>query len=194
VRTALEQPNAVVFGWQYHYYGGGSRTLVTFTDLEQYLRHIERAYPGDHFTLFRLDHLIDRAALHVGDIHSTRAFTLEDSTTIRVGGRVRPLQDVLGDEWAEILMVRRFVGPLTGTIDVKPSELPGEDHERRQDFARDVAWGRGELIVFDQAVFEEDEHGGVVTTITPTDRRRVNALVDAKRPDAEGLVPLGGSY
>ena len=52
VRGAFRHPRAVVFGWQYYYSGGSARGTVAFTSTEGYFGHIERAKPGDHFTVF----------------------------------------------------------------------------------------------------------------------------------------------
>ena len=194
VRGAFRHPGAVVFGWQYYYKGGSSRSTVAFTSPEEYLGHIERAKPGDHFTLFELDALLDRSVVHIGDIHSTHILDLDGSTPVTIAGARRSLQDVLTDEDAEVLVIRRFAGLLTGRIDVTLSELPGTGDEREVNFKRDLLWGRGELVMFDQRLFDEDEYGGVVESISPVERRRIHALVDAKRPSLEGTVPLTGAY
>jgi hypothetical protein len=194
VLASLEGTSAVVFGWQYFYNGGSSRIEVAFTSSDQYLHHVERAKPGDHFTLFDLDALIHRAVVRLGHIYSTHRLELDNSTPMTVAGLDRSLHDVLVDEDAEVLVVRRFVEPITGTVDVRLSSLPGTGDERQADFQHDLRWGRGELVMFDQRVFDEDEHGGTVETLTPLEGRRVNALVDAKRPSLEGTVPLHGAY
>lgn len=194
VRGAFRHPRAVVFGWQYYYVGGSARGTVAFTSTEGYVGHIERAKPGDHFTLFELDALLDRALIHIGDIHSTHVLHLDGSTPVTKDGARRSLQDVVADEDAEVLVIRRFAGPLTGTIDVTLSELPGTGEEREVTFKRDLLWGRGELVMFDQRLLDEDEYGGIVETVTPVERRRIHALVDAKRPSLEGTVPLTGAY
>jgi hypothetical protein len=194
VLAAFQRRNAVVFGWQYSYFGGGSRSEVTFISPDQYLNHVERARPGDHFTLFDLDGLVDRAVLRLGDVRSTDSLELDAATPIGLAGSRRSLDDVLGDEDAEVLVLRRFVGPLTGTIDVTLMSLPGTGSERQADFQRNLHWGRGELVLFDERLFHEDEHGGTVETVTPLDRRRIHALIDAKRPSPEGTVPLSGAY
>jgi hypothetical protein len=194
VRGALRHPRAVVFGWQYFYKGGSSRSTVAFTSPEEYFGHVERAKPGDHFTLFELDPLLDRAVVQIGDIHSTHFLDLDGSTPVTIAGARRTLQEVLTDEEAEVLVIRRFAGSLTGTIDVTLSELPGTGDERMVNFKRDLLWGRGELVMFDQQLFDEDELGGILESISPLDRRRIHALVDAKRPSLEGRVPLTGAY
>ena len=171
-----------MFGWQYFYAGGSSRSAIAFTAYEQYLHHIERARLGDHFTLFELDALLDRAIVHIGDIHSTGRLALDE-----------PVVD-LADEDAEVLIVRRLVGPLTRAVDATVTELPGTSDERLEQFKRDLVWGRGELVIFDQRVFDEDEHGGLVSTVTAKEGRRINALVEAQRPSPEGTVPLAGPY
>lgn len=51
-----------------------------------------------------------------------------------------------------------------------------------------------EMLVFDAGVFDEDDSGGHVSSVTPIDRHRRNALVDAKRPSADGMVPPHGPY
>ena len=193
VQAALSNPSAVVFGWHYHYKGGTSRSIVAFTDFDEYLRYVERARPGDHFTSFELDALLELAVVHVGDIQSTHGLSLDGSTPVIVGGRRRSVQDVLADENAEVLLIRRFSGMLTGTTDVALTELPGTGDERRIAFGRELGWGRGELIMFDQWTLDEDVHGEVVDAVTP-DRTRVHALADVKRPSLEGTVPLNGPY
>jgi hypothetical protein len=161
---------------------------------EEYFGHIERAKPGDHFTLFELNALLDRAVIHIGNVHSTHILDLEGSTPVTIAGAHRSLQHVLTDEDAEVLVIRRFAGLLTGTVDVTLSQLPGTGDEREVTFKRDLLWGRGDLVMFDQRLFDEGEYGGIVETVTPVERRRIHALVDAKRPSPEGTVPLSGAY
>jgi hypothetical protein len=47
--------------------------------------------------------------------------------------------------------------------------------------------------MFDQQLFDEDEYGGVLESVSPVERRRIHALVDAKRPSLKGTVPLTGA-
>jgi hypothetical protein len=105
------------------------------------------------------------------------------------------LQAVLTDEDAEVLVIRRLAGPLTGTIDLTRSpSYPEQVTSARSNFKRDLLWGRGELVMFDQQLFDEDEYGGVLESVSPVERRRIHALVDAKRPSLKGTVPLTGAY
>jgi hypothetical protein len=69
-------------------FGGSSRRTVAFTSPEEYFGHIERAKPGDHFTLFELDAPLDRAVVHIGDIHSTHILDLDGSTPLPSPGHV----------------------------------------------------------------------------------------------------------
>jgi hypothetical protein len=53
----------------------------------------------------------------------------------------------------------------------------------------------GELLVFDEADLDRNlETGQTVETVSNTDLTRTFALVDAKRPDDQGLVPISGAY
>lgn len=190
-QTAFLGANNVVFGWQYHYYGGSSRSIIAFTSWEDYLRSIERARPGDFFTLFSLDATRELAVLRVGDVCSTHTLRPDELSEVDVAGKWQSLSDVLADDDAAVLIIRQFVGPLTGTMEVKLNELPGTPDERKMAFDQELLWGRGELIIFDQHLLDEDEHGMQSHRPAPG---RVHAMLEAKRPSLEGTIPLGGAY
>jgi hypothetical protein len=179
VRMAFRRANGVVFGWHYFYAGGSSRSTVVFTALDQYLHHIERASPGDIFTLYELDPLLDRAVVLLGDRHSTGPLVLREPV---VG---------LADEDAPLLIVRRFVGPLIETVDATATQLLGTSDERQVEFEQALLWGRGELALFDERVLDRRSVAG---SNAAQRGRPAHALVEAVRPSAEGTVPVSGPY
>jgi len=179
---------AVVFGWHYFFAGGSNRTEVVFTSNRDFLRYIERARPGDHLTLFDLEAVDQRAFLRVGLRESTARVAMTEPEVAMIDERL-----IRGEE---IAAVRRFVGPLTGEVEASVEELDGSDDQAALDATRIAwTWARGELYLFEQSTFDEDGEGGLIETVSPgAQQRRVNALVDAKRPSDGGLVPLSGPY
>lgn len=181
---ALSRKGALVFGWHYHFKGGSNRTRVQFHDFDSFLRHVERSRPGDHFTLFDLDSLAPHALMRRGAADSPARPTLEDSEWSQLRG-------LLSDRSFDLAVVRRFVGPLTGTV---VTEFWFPDDDEWIEFRRQFFSGLGEALFFSDNVFDLDADGNQVNLVDAYPGRRINALIDAKRPNSEGLVPLRGSY
>ena len=188
VEDALSRPGAMVFGWHYYFRGGSSRTGVQFHDFGSYLQYIERARPGDHFTLFDLDSIAAQAFLRRGAANSSARLNLDDDEW-------NQLRELLEDRSEGLVVVRRFVGPLTGTTHSDVDELWNPDDDEWTEFRRQLLWGLGEVLFFSDQVLDLDSDGNQVNCVTPNSAApRVHALVDAKRPSSEGLVPLHGPY
>jgi hypothetical protein len=53
----------------------------------------------------------------------------------------------------------------------------------------------GELVAFDEADLDRNaETGRTIETVSSLNLIRTHALLDAKRPDDQGLVPISGAY
>lgn len=161
-----------MFGWQHHYCGGASRSKVLFSRLDDYLAHVAGSRPGDHYTLFSLDELLQEY----------RGAVIEPGTPVWGESSEQPSQTVV---------VWRSVDPTSETVEAAVFEFERDDDDPD---LRDWPSDRGEVMMFDSRLLDEDDFGGAVTWVTPTDRRRRLAVVDAKRPNQEGLVPLHGVY
>jgi hypothetical protein len=185
VEDALSKPDAVVFGWHYHYAGGASRTDVVFTDYLDYLERTDWARPGDHFTLVDLDSAALLALARVGSPGSPDSPMLTSAQWEDLGQRVR--------NGKEVVVVRRYVA-LSGAVEVELSHDTYPEDEWLTAFKRELQAGRGELLIWDNEVFDESPTGSTSTVTPGPGSRRVHALVDAKRPSSNGTVPRSGPY
>jgi hypothetical protein len=52
----------------------------------------------------------------------------------------------------------------------------------------------GEFLFFLVETLNEDADGNLISSVSPGTRRRVNAVVDGKRPNEAGLTPASGAY
>ncbi|QXC60965.1 hypothetical protein KSP35_22060 [Aquihabitans sp. G128] len=184
VQGVLGRPHAVVFGWQYHFAGGSGRTTVVFTAYAEYLACISEARPGDHFTLYDLDSLIPLAFLQRA-VTSTDRHELPEADWELVAQRLRRGQDMV--------LVRRSVAS-SGASEVEVFEPTTPEDEWLADLRDAVRSRGGELLGFEAAILDAGVTG-IVSSVTPTSGEgRIHALVDAKRPDRDGAVPLSGPY
>ncbi len=188
VERAFASPSAVIFGWHYFFAGGSSRSMVDFESYDTYHAAVERARPGDHFCLFDLDSLHNVALLHTGDVRSQQSVALDDA-----GEKI--LRPILADGRNELAVVGRHQPPGSDVPAAWVEELWDLADSDWDDFRRRCATTPGEVFVFHQDVLDADQAGAPVRSVTATDgRRRVHALVDAKRPDEHGRVPSNGPY
>lgn len=187
MEEALSRPGALVFGWHYHYAGGGSRTRVRFHDYTSYLREVETARPGDHFTLFDLDTIAPHAFRREGSVDSSSGVSLSSDEWDDLRSRIE-------GEANEVVVVRRFIGPLTATVHSDVEEIWRPDDDEWVQFRSGLVWRPGEAVFFTDEVFDLAPDGSLIEAVTAYPNRRINALVDAKRPNAEGLVPRSGPY
>ena len=181
VEQVLARPMAGLFGWHYWYAGGSSRSSVTYTDFRSYLDEVEASRAGDHFTLYDFD-----------------ASSSLAMATVRVGSGAVPdlrslpqLTTLLAEPHAEVAIVAR--SPVGEMPAVHLVELNEPDDETWRE-VQELCAASAVTLVIDEAVLDLDEDGCVVATPSPAGKRRLHAVVDAKRPSAEGLVPTSGPY
>jgi hypothetical protein len=180
VTHALAKPGGLLVGWHRFYRGGNGPSLETFTSLQQYLGHIERSRPGDNVIAYELETIMQFCFLKVGRPESSGRCYLEESSMEMIRAQLRQSDN------EGVMIIRRFVGPLTGEVEAKASTLYDVDSVDA-DFRREVTFGHGELLAIRMSPFDwGDAPFG--------DRTPSYAIVDAKRPNDEGLVPLRGPY
>ena len=169
VRTALEA--GIVCGVQAFYCGGCGPEPCAFADLDAYLRAVEMSRPGDWFTLWSVPILADLDLLL---IRKREAPVSEDEFQ-------------KAKEWLNADLRREFLAvgcPANGV----PPEANWGDYgwfDRLQGLAYRCA-PTGEFAVLPLTdLLEENELGKWIPKLH---------LVDAKRPNDRGEVPLGGTY
>ena len=187
VRAAFEKPHNLVFGNHFYYYAGSSPSEFVFTDLDTYLAVVEASRIGDHFTSFSLADVRHLAFATFGSPES-------DAPIDPSGDELERLEHLLKSD-ADVTVVRRKVDP---SSDRTVGEVEGTcelDEEEWQETLAEWRQLDGELLVFEDDVLEQDQDGVPVYSVgADGDRRRVHALVDARRPNAQGRTPLSGSY
>ncbi len=171
VRRALAK--GWVFGIHYYYGGGGSGDCVAFKNIDEYLNRVTHARAGDLLTLWSVDQLRDLNSL----IAQTGRTTVQDITST-----ADEREDV---NWQVIDRYLAINGnELLAIADQSPS-LP------LRIILVDAGW-KAELQEF---VGSAIACGAtlVLAPLTEIDARG-QYLIRAKRPNADGEVPLRGSY
>jgi hypothetical protein len=186
------------------YYGGSARSELLFVNAQELIKHVKQSRPGDHFTLYDLDSVAPLAVLHLGDTSSRAAISLTEpvrSELARVGSE--------SPSHAVVLMQRACEqdGRVTRcSIVVREPEDLVDTWEQTQEFDAHLTWPRdgtfmplqawfGELFAFDETDLDRDAPSGrSIASVSASYLRRSHALVDAKRPDEDGLIPTSGAY
>ena len=185
VRSAFSLPDRVVFGWHYYYGGGGSGTLFCFSDFDRYYRELDASRPGDHFTVYSRNAILNKAICRVGEPGRDEAISFLDLPIV--------LKEALraGKEIC-FLSSKRISDP--DCVECNTGILWDLTDEEIQEELGLQSGRSGELLFFPLEKLDEDEAGQPITTVSPGKRRRVNALVDGKRANDTGLTPSSGPY
>ena len=185
VRKELEN-DGVVFGWHYYYAGGGSGTIFAFADYESYYQELIGSRPGDHFTVYSLDRLADRAIARVGAAHSERPILLDS--------RFAEVKRALA-AGKEVAFVWRRATAEPNRVECAADVMSGPAEEELAEALVTCSGRSGEIAFFLVDTLDEDEAGAPIASVSALgERRRVNAVVDGKRPDEAGLTPASGPY
>lgn len=169
VRFALD--DGILCGLHAFYCAGCGPEPCAYADLPSYLHDVEQSRPGDWFTLWSVPMLAKENRLL---IWKRKALVSE--------GELQDVSEWLNeDPWHEFVVVGR------ATLDAKPEAAWGDYDcfERIQDFAQKFA-STGEFALLPLANLMEpnDEHRWIPRC----------HVVDAKRPNERGEVPLRGAY
>ena len=204
VRATLARTGSVAFGWHYHFAQGSSRSPLVFGSAEDLLSYMERASPGDHFSLFDLDRVAPYAVAHFGDraANSPIAIALAHRLTLSgAAGRAH---------WKALVLIQRAClsdGTLArcSIAEWEPNDFTDDWNESRE-YVRGPSWPAdvdpspiaqwtGELYAFDETALDFDEEKGEsIYKVSPSAMKRSRALIDGKRPDDHGRTPLDGAY
>jgi hypothetical protein len=195
---------AVVFGFHYHYRGGASRDEVTFGSASDLISYLTAGRPGDHFTLFCLESVASLARMHLGVASIDDAIPFTDSVRADLA---RIASESL---WDEVTLVNRLTNRAgrvrrCSILGREPANLTAGWGEYG-DYVSGATWPRGgelvplrawsgEVFAFDEADLERDrETGAPIEGLIARGALRSWALIEAKRPNDEGLVPMTGAY
>jgi hypothetical protein len=204
IRKCFQTAGAVVFGWHYFYYAGRARSDVIFGSADELINLVEQARPGDHFSLYDMGRVRQLAIMHLGEPPSQSVVPLDSakrSELSRIGS-----ESHLG----VVILVQRSIKPdgrvaRCSIAELEPHDLMGNWEQAKQSDAW-ATWPRdgtvmpisrwsGELLAFDETVLDRDERTGEsIESVSSLGLNRTHALVGAKRPDDDGLVPVSGAY
>lgn len=158
-----------VFGRHYHYKGGRSGDNWAFYTFEQFWEYVSSSRPGDLYHAWSLPDLLERG---VALLHASGEESSSTSAAIESGlSRVKAYLDTRFNEYLAL-----FLPPDQKAIEVHLDDDSGLDDLR--DLIEEYRPLGSEIVVFP------------FTEIDAPDYR----LIDAKYPNAEGKVPLGGAY
>ena len=191
IQSAFDQPSVVVFGWHYWYAGGMTRNYVILTSRADFDKEVLRSRPGDHFTLYDLASTEGLAFVRFQERDS-----LVDGKPI--GQPLNRLKKALSDptdlRWGEVTLVQRRMDPASGSTTGELRAISPGQWTDWEELLTDPAFWRGEVYGFTASVLDEDAGGVPIAGVSPLERRRVHALLDAKIPDSAGRVPRSGPY
>lgn len=176
----------VIFGWHYYYAGGGSGSMFAFSDYESYYQELIQSRPGDHFTVYSPDMLLDQAIARIGSAGSDQPIWIDD--------RFAEVKNALA-AGKEVAFLWRRAAPETGRIECDAGVL-WDLAEGELEQSLGLRSGRcGEFLFFLTDTLDEDQEGIPIASVSATGgRRRVHAVVDGKRPNEAALMPASGPY
>ena len=183
VASTFHSSNIVV-GFHYFYYGGGSPDLLAYSSLEPYLERVNAARPGDAFTFYSLQAIIDDALLVIGRPDSLVPLD-------RLEDRLLPIVSAVASEM-EILAVWRVDrgdGVVACDVEILWDLTPEEWSEIRSKWSTRT----GEMSFFDINVLYEVETAGRRAR-EANQELPAGLAADGKRPDDRGFTPTGGAY
>jgi hypothetical protein len=166
--TRIQQAFAVgpVFGRHHHYASGSSADNWAFRTFEPFWHYVTRSKPGDLYVMWSLPDLLDKgvALLH---ITGDTVASIPDNCLVAV----KAYLDTPFNEFVAL-----FPSTDRGTIEVQLNDIDGYE-DLRERIERYSSPG-AEIIVFPFTRIATDDY----------------VLLEAKYPNAEGKVPIGGPY
>jgi len=174
----------VIFGWHYFYGGGRSGDMFCFSDYESYHQALLDSRPGDHFTVYSRNKLAAKALSRLAAPRSDRpvlnAHLTEVKNALAAGKEVAFLWCCTRPEDRGCECDAEILWDLT-------------DRELEESLGLGTKQG-GEYLFFLMETLDADVDGNTISSVSPGAQKRINALVDAKRPNEAGLTPVSGPY
>lgn len=184
VRQELSK-DGVIFGWHHYYAGGGSGDMFCFSDYESYYQELSESRPGDHFTVYSRNKLMSKTLSRLGDLKSNLpipdAHGLVEVKAALATGK-------------EVVFLWCNAPPATERIECDAGTLWDLTQEELEESLRLRSGRSGEFMFFLRETLDEDEEGNLISSVSAGAKRRVNAVVDGKRPNEAGLTPASGPY
>jgi hypothetical protein len=171
-RIENEISHGLILAHHYHFYGGRSRDEVAFDQFDGFMSYISLSKPGDAFTIWSLNQLLAKKLEIATAKYSPQS---RDEFLILPAASLRLIEEYLGQKYNEIngvYYLPNSAGPLKART---------YDQDMFGEFLVDVrSYSKpgGEVYIFSEEVIYQE----------------VNILLDAKYPNAEGEVPIGGAY
>ena len=160
-----------IFGRHHHFTGGSSADTWAFHTFEAFRAYLARSNPGDLYQLWSLPALLHR---RVALLQMTFG-ALSDAETFPAVDRglwaVKTYLDVPHNEFLAFYLMAE-----TSAIEVQLDDIDG--YEDLLEYVDRYSRPGGEIYVFPFTHIEADEY----------------LLLQAKYPNAEGKVPIGGPY
>jgi len=159
--------------------------MFCFSDYESYYRELSDSRPGDHFTVYSRNKLATKTLFRLGDLRSNQPILdthglVEVKTALAAGKEIVFL-------WCHAL-------PETERIECDAGTLWDLTEKELEESLRLRSGRSGEFMFFLLQMLDEDEGGNPITSVSTGAKRRVNAVVDGKRPNEAGLTPASGPY
>jgi len=168
-----------VFGWHLHYYGGRGADIIAFQDWQAYRSYIEGSRPGDRFILWSVGQLRSKGLILAEKSEGQNSSHQKMLEALEAAVRYLA-QRPYGPEGLEVVAVRRCGSGDGLEIRVFDIELLEELREFLE--SAQLVGDRWCVLPFTEVD-------------PPKEKARPEyLLVDAKRPNDSGAVPISGYY
>jgi hypothetical protein len=167
VKSALV--NGCIFGHHYHYYGGSAFTIWAYSDFSHFGEYISQSRPGDLYVIWSTTQLMDRnMALAWAQYNENIKLGIPLISEIQM----HAIEKYLDEDRNEIISVL---------------QRPDKSYARMYE--------RDELVDFVELLPDFTQPGGKVFVFPMKDiDTKDHILVQAKYPNENGEVPIGGAY
>jgi hypothetical protein len=160
-----------IFGRHHHYAGGSSADTWAFRTFGSFWSYVTHSIPGDLYQVWSLPDLLARDVALMQIVFDTNA---DAGASSLLDGYVRAVKTYLHTPYNEFLALYSIAG--RAAIDVQLDDIDG--YETFLEHVAHYGQAGGAIYVFPFTLIEADEY----------------ILLQAKYPDAEGRVPVGGPY
>lgn len=158
-----------IFGHHYYFYGGCSSSAWAYSDFTRFMNYVSNSKPGDIFVIWSVEQLIENNLLLARIKYNGNSKTVQDLIPEK---QMQVINDYWENHKDEIIVVFK-----------EPEKLDVKSYEKDDiaDFSEDlqyVSQFNSEVFVFPEKEIDTKNY----------------ILVEAKYPNENGEVPIGGAY